>query len=60
MVACVLDTARQLGAERIHVVVGHGGSQVSDAVAAPDVEIYVQSEQLGTGHAALQLSLIHI
>ena len=54
MVACVLDTARQLGAERIHVVVGHGASQVSDAVAAPDVEIYVQSEQLGTGHAALQ------
>ena len=54
MVARVLDTARQLGAERIHVVVGHGASQVSDAVAAPDVEIYVQSEQLGTGHAALQ------
>jgi bifunctional UDP-N-acetylglucosamine pyrophosphorylase/glucosamine-1-phosphate N-acetyltransferase len=54
MVACVLDTARQLGAERIHVVVGHGASRVSDAVAAPDVEIYVQSEQLGTGHAALQ------
>ena len=54
MVACVLDTARQLGAERIHVVVGHGASQVSDAVEAPDVEIYVQSEQLGTGHAALQ------
>ena len=54
MVACVLDTARQLGAERIHVVVGHGASQVSDAVSAPDVEIYVQSEQLGTGHAALQ------
>jgi len=54
MVACVLDTARQLGAERIHVVVGHGSSQVCDAVAAPDVEIYVQSEQLGTGHAALQ------
>ena len=24
MVVCVLDTARQLGAERIHVVVGHG------------------------------------
>ena len=54
MVACVLDTARQLGAARIHVVVGHGASQVSDAVGAPDVEIYIQSRQLGTGHAALQ------
>ncbi|MEC8157862.1 MAG: bifunctional UDP-N-acetylglucosamine diphosphorylase/glucosamine-1-phosphate N-acetyltransferase GlmU [Pseudomonadota bacterium] len=54
MVVHVLDTARQLGAERIHVVVGHGASQVSDAVAATDVEIYVQSEQLGTGHAALK------
>jgi len=54
MVAHVLDTARELGAERIHVVVGHGASQVADAVASPDVETYVQSEQLGTGHAALQ------
>ncbi len=27
MVARVLDTARQLGAARIHVVVGHGASQ---------------------------------
>jgi len=54
MVARVLDTARQLGAERVHLVVGHGASQVADAVTAPDVEIYVQSEQLGTGHAALQ------
>lgn len=54
MVMRVIDTARQLKAERIHVVVGHGAEQVSAAIAAPDVTTYVQAEQLGTGHAALQ------
>ncbi|HBQ02983.1 MAG TPA: bifunctional N-acetylglucosamine-1-phosphate uridyltransferase/glucosamine-1-phosphate acetyltransferase, partial [Halieaceae bacterium] len=31
MVMRVIDTARQLKAERIHVVVGHGAEQVSAA-----------------------------
>ena len=51
MVMRVIDTARQLKAERIHVVVGHGAEQVSAAIAAPDVTTYVQAEQLGTGLA---------
>ena len=49
----VLDTARAVEASRIHVVVGHGAELVSSAIAADDVTTYVQSEQLGTGHAAL-------
>ena len=53
MIHHVLDTARALEASRIHVVVGHGAELVSSAIAADDVTTYVQSEQLGTGHAAL-------
>lgn len=49
----VLDTARSIDAEKLHVVVGHGAEQVSMAIAATDVNSYIQSEQLGTGHATL-------
>ena len=49
----VLDTARSIDAEKLHVVVGHCAEQVSKAIAANDVTSYVQSEQLGTGHATL-------
>ena len=53
MVSHVIDTARELNAAKIHVVVGHGGDAVSDAIAADDVSTYSQKEQLGTGHATL-------
>ena len=53
MVSHVIDTARELNAAKIHVVVGHGGDAVSDAIAADDVSTYSQIEQLGTGHATL-------
>lgn len=49
----VLDTARSVDAEKLHVVVGHGAELVSKAIAASDVTSYVQCEQLGTGHATL-------
>jgi len=47
MLAHVIDTARQLQPEAIHVVYGHGGEAVRQAFAE-------QREQLGTGHAVLQ------
>lgn len=50
----VLDTARELGAARICVVYGHGGEQVREALAAPDIVWAKQEPQLGTGHAVLQ------
>ena len=53
MVSHVIDTARELNAAKIHVVVGHGGDAVSDAIAANDVSTYSQTGQLGTGHATL-------
>ena len=50
----VLDTARELGAEKICVVYGHGGEQVREALDAPDLSWVKQEPQLGTGHAVLQ------
>lgn len=50
----VMDTARALGAEGIHTVVGHGADQVRSATPAADVNWITQAEQLGTGHAVAQ------
>ena len=54
LVSHVLQTARALNAERIHVVVGHGAEAVEATVSAPDVQCHLQAEQLGTGHAVQQ------
>jgi bifunctional UDP-N-acetylglucosamine pyrophosphorylase/glucosamine-1-phosphate N-acetyltransferase len=51
----VVRTARELGADRILVVYGHGGEQVPEAFAeSGDLEWVLQAEQLGTGHAVMQ------
>ncbi|MBN7770004.1 bifunctional UDP-N-acetylglucosamine diphosphorylase/glucosamine-1-phosphate N-acetyltransferase GlmU [Marinobacter daepoensis] len=50
----VIDTARQLGAEKIHTVIGHGAEQVRATLDDPDVHWVLQTEQLGTGHAVAQ------
>lgn len=50
----VIDTARELGANQICVVYGHGGERVREALDAPDLTWARQEPQLGTGHAVLQ------
>ncbi|MCP5153468.1 MAG: bifunctional UDP-N-acetylglucosamine diphosphorylase/glucosamine-1-phosphate N-acetyltransferase GlmU [Ectothiorhodospiraceae bacterium] len=54
----VISAARALGPERVHVVYGHGGDQVRDALGATeigrDVSWIEQAERLGTGHAVAQ------
>lgn len=50
----VMDTARQLGADGIHGVIGHGADQVRSVTTAADVEWVLQEQQLGTGHAVAQ------
>ena len=50
----VIDSARQLGTDDIHVVFGHGGERVREALAADHVTWALQAEQLGTGHALQQ------
>jgi bifunctional UDP-N-acetylglucosamine pyrophosphorylase/glucosamine-1-phosphate N-acetyltransferase len=50
----LLDRADALGAERRIVVLGKGREQVEAAIAGRGVEVAVQAEQKGTGHAVLQ------
>ncbi|WP_181708684.1 bifunctional UDP-N-acetylglucosamine diphosphorylase/glucosamine-1-phosphate N-acetyltransferase GlmU [Chthonobacter rhizosphaerae] len=51
----VLSTARAAGADRLSVVIGAGADLVRAHLArtAPDAEIHVQAERLGTAHAVL-------
>ena len=57
LLAHVVDTARSLGAAKIHVVYGHRGEQVQAAFAdQPDLIWVHQGEQRGTGHA-MQLAI---
>jgi bifunctional UDP-N-acetylglucosamine pyrophosphorylase / glucosamine-1-phosphate N-acetyltransferase len=50
----VLDTARMLAPESIHVVYGHGAERVQAAFTREEVIWDLQAEQRGTGHALLQ------
>lgn len=55
MLGHVIDTARQAGVAKVHVVYGHGGDAVRAAFADDVALTWVeQSEQLGTGHAVRQ------
>ena len=55
MLAHVLDAARALAPKALRVVVGAGGEAVRRTfVGQEDIAWVEQSEQLGTGHAALQ------
>src|SRR5579862_5009528 len=50
----VIDTARSLDPAAIHVVYGHGGERVREALAGETVSWVLQDERLGTGHALKQ------
>ncbi|MBJ6136367.1 bifunctional UDP-N-acetylglucosamine diphosphorylase/glucosamine-1-phosphate N-acetyltransferase GlmU [Marinobacter litoralis] len=50
----VVETAKQLGAEKIHTVIGHGADQVRASLQDDSVNWVLQTEQLGTGHAVAQ------
>jgi bifunctional UDP-N-acetylglucosamine pyrophosphorylase/glucosamine-1-phosphate N-acetyltransferase len=54
MLAHVIDSAKALNAAAIHVVYGHGGERVKQALASEPVSWVLQAEQLGTGHAVAQ------
>jgi bifunctional UDP-N-acetylglucosamine pyrophosphorylase/glucosamine-1-phosphate N-acetyltransferase len=54
MLAHVVDRARELAPQKIHVVIGHGAETVKQHLAADDLNFVVQQEQLGTGHAVAQ------
>ncbi|WP_110685669.1 bifunctional UDP-N-acetylglucosamine diphosphorylase/glucosamine-1-phosphate N-acetyltransferase GlmU [Salinicola aestuarinus] len=58
LVRHVVDTALSLDDAHVHVVIGHGGDSVRDALAMADggsaLSFCEQREQKGTGHAVAQ------
>lgn len=54
MVQHVIDTAMHIGAEQVHLVYGHGGELLKQALTNPALNWILQAEQLGTGHAMQQ------
>lgn len=56
MVEHVYNASKQLGAEQIQVVYGHGGDLLMQQCEHFNVEWSLQAEQLGTAHAVQQAS----
>ncbi|HEU0223953.1 MAG TPA: bifunctional UDP-N-acetylglucosamine diphosphorylase/glucosamine-1-phosphate N-acetyltransferase GlmU [Steroidobacteraceae bacterium] len=54
LLAHVVEAARRLDPEAIHIVYGHGGERVRAALPAADLRWVLQAEQKGTGHAVAQ------
>ena len=52
----VLDTVLSLNVEEVYMVVGHQAEQVRSQITHPKVKFVSQEEQLGTGHAVLQVA----
>lgn len=50
----VIATARALGADGVHGVIGHGADRVREVTPDTDITWALQTEQLGTGHAVAQ------
>jgi len=56
----VLDTAAQLGADRIITITGHAAEEVEASIGAQRSSFVRQQPQLGTGHAVQQaVPLLH-
>jgi len=54
MLAHVIDCAKELSPDAIHVVIGHGAELVKTELSTEKINWCLQSEQIGTGHAVLQ------
>ena len=54
MVKHVIDTAKNLNAENIHLIYGHAKEVIQEALKAEPLNWVYQAEQLGTGHAMQQ------
>ena len=54
MVQHVIDAAHGVGADKVHLVYGHGGERLQSTLKDPALNWILQAEQLGTGHAMQQ------
>lgn len=56
MLSHVLNAARKLESERIHIVVGYGAEQIKTEFSYDkELQWALQADQLGTGHAVMQV-----
>jgi bifunctional UDP-N-acetylglucosamine pyrophosphorylase / glucosamine-1-phosphate N-acetyltransferase len=55
IVQYVIDSVNELGVTDIFTVVGHQAESVKENISDKNVQYVVQSEQLGTGHAVMQV-----
>ncbi|MDN7125347.1 bifunctional UDP-N-acetylglucosamine diphosphorylase/glucosamine-1-phosphate N-acetyltransferase GlmU [Pseudidiomarina terrestris] len=55
MVQHVIDSARQLDTDAIHVIYGHGAETLLERLGGQQLNFVEQAEQLGTGHAVQQI-----
>ena len=54
MLRHVVDVAEKIGADRSHIVIGHGADLVKESLAGQNIKWSLQAEQKGTGHAVAQ------
>ena len=54
MIQSIVNTVRQAGFDRIHIVYGEGGDAIAQYIPDEDINWVLQSAPLGTGHAVLQ------
>ncbi|RUO75044.1 UDP-N-acetylglucosamine diphosphorylase/glucosamine-1-phosphate N-acetyltransferase [Pseudidiomarina sediminum] len=55
MVQHVIDAARNLQSDAIHVIYGHGAEALLERLGEQQLNFVEQAEQLGTGHAVQQV-----
>jgi len=53
MIEYVIDNAKNAGIEKTAVIAGYKAQDVT-AIISKDTDLYIQKEQLGTGHAVMQ------
>lgn len=58
MVQHVIDTVKSLGVDNVHLVYGHGGDYMKEAITDTKLNWVKQEQQLGTGHA-MQVAAPH-
>jgi bifunctional UDP-N-acetylglucosamine pyrophosphorylase / glucosamine-1-phosphate N-acetyltransferase len=56
IVEYVLDTVSSLGVDGVYMVVGHQAELIQSSLAHPKMTYVTQAEQLGTGHAVMQVA----
>ncbi|HET8816709.1 MAG TPA: NTP transferase domain-containing protein, partial [Pseudidiomarina sp.] len=55
MVQHVIDAARNLASDAIHVIYGHGAEALLERLHGQQLNFVEQAQQLGTGHAVQQV-----